>query len=365
MQQRIVVSGSIALLVAAFLLGGCGRSEQANTPAQAPSALPQPEFLSPGPSAPASSAAGYPAPAGVDAASASGMYPAPDGMGTLLSDTDATPTLISRRAQLQARIDQIHGEMTAHALQYQSDNATAIARNDPPLPTETPIWQPSPIPSYITPLPGGGFLKPISGTYFFDIHITNSWIYNLPKDEQIEVKAGAIIREWGVGGRKSLPEPYQGVLVLLDWMLVPDPEILGGPQRAGEVQIPLPAKDGAARVLDARAQGERLLLTIGTTGGSVYVFDVWQQHFSAPQPPTLALAAPETRPDGSVWLNATGEDQAGAMLSYRWDLDGDGAFETEGNPVQLPPASLAAGRTVAAQVHAKSGLSATAQITLP
>ncbi|HEU4323745.1 MAG TPA: hypothetical protein VFS21_11400 [Roseiflexaceae bacterium] len=71
------------------------------------------------------------------------------------------------------------------------------------------------------------------------------------------------------------------------------------------------------------------------------------------------------RPDGTVWLHANGEDQAGAMLDYRWDLDGDGTFETEGDPVPLPPALLVTGRTVAAQVLAKSGLSATAQLTLP
>ncbi|GAB4211170.1 MAG: hypothetical protein OHK0022_45430 [Roseiflexaceae bacterium] len=141
------------------------------------------------------------------------------------------------------------------------------------------------------------------------------------------------------------------------------PLTFSGVQHAGESQVLLPVKDGAAQVLDARVQGGRMLLTIGTTGGSVYVFDVQQRSFSAPQSPTLALAAPETKPDGTVWLLATGEDQAGAMLTYSWDLDGDGVFETEGNPVQLPGAQVA-GRMVTARVTARSGLEATAQVTL-
>lgn len=52
------------------------------------------------------------------------------------------------------------------------------------------------------------------------------------------------------------------------------------------------------------------------------------------QPPTADANGPYTVPEGgSITLNGSGSDPDGDLLTYAWDLDNDGAFETAGENV--------------------------------
>lgn len=79
--------------------------------------------------------------------------------------------------------------------------------------------------------------------------------------------------------------------------------------------------------------------------------------------PTLDAGGPYTvAPGQRVKLAARGEDRAGVLLEYTWDLDGDGSFETAGRQPTFDAQSLpdGASRIAAVRVASKSGLSATA-----
>lgn len=71
---------------------------------------------------------------------------------------------------------------------------------------------------------------------------------------------------------------------------------------------------------------------------------------------------------GTVTLTASGNDPEGALLSYEWDLDGNGSFETTGQSVVFSAAGLNApsSRTVVVRVTDDAGLTAidTATVTL-
>jgi hypothetical protein len=69
---------------------------------------------------------------------------------------------------------------------------------------------------------------------------------------------------------------------------------------------------------------------------------------------------------GSVTLTATGSDPNGDTLTYAWDLDDNGSFETAGQSVTFSAASLdgPSSHTVKVQVTDPGGLSAVAQGTV-
>jgi hypothetical protein len=68
---------------------------------------------------------------------------------------------------------------------------------------------------------------------------------------------------------------------------------------------------------------------------------------------------------GSVTLNATGTDPEGSEVTFEWDLDGDGTFETAGQSVQFAPSAQApATLTVTVRVTDAAGKSATDEATV-
>lgn len=243
------------------------------------------------------------------------------------------------------------------------DWATFIARPTryvTPYPSRTP--GPSPIPGGYNQLYDSGFLADLKNSRFNNNNYnryTSLWSYDYG-DRTIEVAAGAQVFQEGPHGPYRLEEPYQGLLQPgRSWMDEYDNLHFGE-----EDEVILPVRDGPARVVDAHVQGDQMLLTVTTAGGSVYVYNVLQRTLSAPQPPTLDAGGPYVvAPGGSLKLAARGQDAAAVMLEYTWDLDGDGVFEKQGRQPTFDAQSLPEGtsRTVTVRVASRSGLSATAQ----
>ncbi len=84
-------------------------------------------------------------------------------------------------------------------------------------------------------------------------------------------------------------------------------------------------------------------------------------------PPTVSAGGPYSVAEGgSVALSASGADPDGSALSYAWDLDNDGVFETPGQVVTFSAAALDGPSTRAVAVRATDpgGLSATDATTV-
>lgn len=82
-------------------------------------------------------------------------------------------------------------------------------------------------------------------------------------------------------------------------------------------------------------------------------------------PPTASAGGPYTVDEGSsVTLSASGSDPEGDALSYAWDLDGNGSFETPGQSVGFAPDDGPAGVTVKVRATDGAGLSTVAQATV-
>jgi hypothetical protein len=84
-------------------------------------------------------------------------------------------------------------------------------------------------------------------------------------------------------------------------------------------------------------------------------------------PPVVDARGPyQVNEGGTVELSATGTDPENGPLTYAWDLDNNGSYETEGQNVTFPAADLdgPATRTIAVQVTDEGGLSATDQATV-
>jgi uncharacterized protein len=78
--------------------------------------------------------------------------------------------------------------------------------------------------------------------------------------------------------------------------------------------------------------------------------------------PTVDAGGPYSVVEGStVTLSAAGDDPDGDTLSYAWDLDGDGTYETAGESATFSAAGIEAPatRTVGVQVSDAGGLTAT------
>jgi hypothetical protein len=77
------------------------------------------------------------------------------------------------------------------------------------------------------------------------------------------------------------------------------------------------------------------------------------------QPPTVSANGPYTVDEGgTAQLSATGSDPDGGSLTYAWDLDNDGTFETAGQNVDLAATDGPASRTVSVQVTDSGGSTA-------
>ncbi len=78
-------------------------------------------------------------------------------------------------------------------------------------------------------------------------------------------------------------------------------------------------------------------------------------------PPTVNAGGPYSVAEGgSVTLIATGTDLEGGTLTYAWDLDNNGSFETPGQSVSFTGSGAPATRTVAVQATDDGGLTAVA-----
>lgn len=86
----------------------------------------------------------------------------------------------------------------------------------------------------------------------------------------------------------------------------------------------------------------------------------------ANQAPVVDAGGPYTVVEGgTVTLTATGSDPDGDALTFAWDLDGDGTFETPGAEVAFAPSAAApAVLTVAVQATDPDGLSTIASTTV-
>ena len=85
------------------------------------------------------------------------------------------------------------------------------------------------------------------------------------------------------------------------------------------------------------------------------------------EPPSVSAGGPYSVPEGgTVPLSANGSDPEGGTLTYAWDLDDNGSFETSGQSPTFSAASLdgPSSRTVHVQVTDDGGLTATANATV-
>jgi hypothetical protein len=84
-------------------------------------------------------------------------------------------------------------------------------------------------------------------------------------------------------------------------------------------------------------------------------------------PPTVSAGGPYSVPEGgSVTVTANGNDPEGGAVTYAWDLDNNGTFETPGQSATFSAGGLdgPTTRTVAVQVTDSRGLTATASATV-
>ena len=84
-------------------------------------------------------------------------------------------------------------------------------------------------------------------------------------------------------------------------------------------------------------------------------------------PPTVNAGGPYTAPEGgSVVVTATGTEPDGGALTYAWDLDDNGTFETAGRSATFSAAGLdgPAARTIHVRATNAAGLSGAAAVTV-
>ena len=100
--------------------------------------------------------------------------------------------------------------------------------------------------------------------------------------------------------------------------------------------------NGPYRLTNVIVVGYRQAMLVLTEAKDVYTTAAYDYHRFAPRlsRPVVSAGGPYTVEEGeSVELTAIGNDPEGDPLTYAWDLDGDGVFETAGVGVLLRPIS--------------------------
>jgi Rax2 C-terminal beta propeller domain/Secretion system C-terminal sorting domain/Bacterial Ig domain len=117
----------------------------------------------------------------------------------------------------------------------------------------------------------------------------------------------------------------------------------------------------------AMAVGDRALYVGGhftMAGGNL---STYFGSYALNAPPTVAAGGPYNVNEGaSVSVTASGSDPENGPLTYAWDLDNNGSFETAGQSATLSAANLdgPSSQIIKVQVTDNDGLTATAQATV-
>ena len=104
----------------------------------------------------------------------------------------------------------------------------------------------------------------------------------------------------------------------------------------------------------------------GQTSSGLY-YDAFVAKIQDSEPPTVIAGGPYSVNEGGlVTVTASSNDPEGGPLTYAWDLDNNGTFETAGQSVTFSAATLdgPSAHTITVQVTDDGGLSATAQATV-
>ncbi len=100
-----------------------------------------------------------------------------------------------------------------------------------------------------------------------------------------------------------------------------------------------------------------------SSGGS----DAFVAKIQISLPPAVDASGPySVNEGGSVTVTASGNDPENGPLTYAWDLDNDGSFETPGQSASFSAAAFdgPSSQTIKVQVTDNGGLTATAQVTV-
>jgi len=180
-------------------------------------------------------------------------------------------------------------------------------------------------------------------------------------------------------------DPNANVIVLGDLNDFEFSQTVGILEAAGlhDLMNTLPLEQRYSYEFEGNAQVLDHILFSGNLFGQPFVFDpvhvnseFWDQasdhdpsvaRITLNQPPTVSAGGPyDVDEGGSVPLAATGSDPEGGSLTYAWDLDNNGSYETSGRTPTFSAASLdgPATRTVGVQVTDDAGATATDTATI-
>jgi len=107
--------------------------------------------------------------------------------------------------------------------------------------------------------------------------------------------------------------------------------------------------------------------SFGSGGQDVFFLKYTEEGPIINNPPTVSADGPYSVDEGSsIFVTASGSDPDGDPITFAWDLDNNGTFETPGQIVTFSAAELdgPSSHTITAQVTDSGGLSATDQTTV-
>jgi uncharacterized protein len=180
-------------------------------------------------------------------------------------------------------------------------------------------------------------------------------------------------------------DPNANVVVLGDLNDFEFSETVGILEAAGlhDLMNTLPLNQRYSYEFEGNAQVLDHIMFSGALFGRPFVFDpvhvnaeFWDQasdhdpsvvRVTLNSPPTAGAGGPYTVAEGgSVSLSASGSDPEGGPLTYAWDLDNDGVFETAGQSATFSAAALdgPSSHAVTVQVTDDGGLTATDTTTV-
>jgi uncharacterized protein len=173
-------------------------------------------------------------------------------------------------------------------------------------------------------------------------------------------------------------DPNANVVVLGDLNDFEFSETVGILEGAGlhDLMTTLPLNQRYSYEFEGNAQVLDHIMFSGALFGRPFVFDpvhvnaeFWDQasdhdpsvvRVTLNSPPTASAGGPYMVAEGSsVTLSASGSDPEGGTLSYAWDLDNDGVFETPGQSATFAGLDGPSSHTVTVQVTDNGGLTAT------